>query len=139
MLRSKKFIIVSAILAVVLVVGIAGVAIAQTGGETQSGGKTLLGRVAAILNLDEQTVEDAFQQAKKEMADEALDARLNALVEKGTITQGQADEYKEWWQGRPDTLAPAIRGFGRFGMRGFAPGMGRCFPALKGEVPAITQ
>lgn len=36
------------------------------------------------------------------MRDEALDNRLKCLVEKGKITQEQADQYKQWWQSRPD-------------------------------------
>ena len=124
MLRSKKFIVISIIAAVVLIGGVAGVALAQAGStETQSQGKTLLGRVAAILGIDQQRVEDAFSKAKRDMADEALDARLKAMVENGKITQQQADQYETWWQARPDT-APLFRGkLDRNGRLGLGPGM----------------
>jgi protein-disulfide isomerase-like protein with CxxC motif len=64
--------------------------------------KTLLARVAAILGIDQQTVENAFAQAQRETQEEALDNWLKKLVDEGKITQAQADEYKQWWQSRPD-------------------------------------
>lgn len=67
------------------------------------GGSTaLMGKVAAILGIDEQTVKDAFVQAQSEMRDEALKDRLDALVAEGKITQEQADEYLGWYQSEPD-------------------------------------
>ncbi|MFC1864631.1 hypothetical protein ACFLYG_02255 [Chloroflexota bacterium] len=144
MLRRKKFIIVG-LLATVLLVGSisSGVAFAQTetGDASQSG--TLLARVAEILGIDQQKVEDAFAQAQSEMRDEALDSYLQKLVDEGTITQEQADQYKAWQQARPD-ISPELKEwqearpdmplpgpFGRFGDRGIRGGMkwggGRCF------------
>jgi len=104
MWRSKKFIIIMSVLAAtVLLVGtIGGVALAQTGGTGDSSGKTLLQRVAEILGIDQQKVEDAFAQAKTEMQDEALDNYLNRLVEAGKITEEQATQYKEWLKSKPD-------------------------------------
>ena len=111
MWRSKKFIVVALVAALVLVGSTAGVVLAQTGsgGDSQTGvtlasdnasqPKTLLARVAAILGIDQQKVEDAFTQARTEMRDEAL----QKLVDEGKITQQQADQYKKWWQSRPDT------------------------------------
>ncbi len=104
MWRRKKLIIVAILATAVLLVGsIGGVALAQTGstGDTTSG-KTLLARVAAILGIDRQKVEDAFAQAQREMRDEALDTRLKNLVDQGKITQQQADQYKAWVKSRPD-------------------------------------
>lgn len=141
MLRSKKFIIISVIVAVVLTAAVAGVALAQTGGsDAQTGQTTLMGRVAAILGIDQQKVEDAFSQAKKEMADEALDAKLKAMVENGKITQDQADQYRTWWQARPDSPLLAQKQFGRFGPRGgCGPGMAWGIPPVKAPAPSITQ
>ncbi len=94
--------------------------------------KTILGRVAAILGLDEATVEDAFQQARKDQKTEAYREKLDRQVENGRITSEEAEEQFLWFQSRPDSLAGSFRrgdrqrpGFGhlmsfkgkRFGMR----------------------
>jgi len=104
MWRKRKWIIAAAILAVVVLLAgsVGGVALAQTSSTGDNPEKTLLARVAAILGIDQQKLEDAFAQAQKEMRDEALDSRLRGLVEKGKITQEQADQYRQWWQSRPD-------------------------------------
>jgi hypothetical protein len=102
MWRSKKFILVVLLGIVVLVGSVGGVALAQTGGDSEGSGKTLIARVAAILGIDQQTVEDAFAQAKREMREEALDNYLQNLIAEGKITQEQADQYKAWLQARPD-------------------------------------
>jgi hypothetical protein len=99
-----------------------------------------LGRVAAILGIEQQKVEDAFKQANREMADKALDKRLQTMVENGRITQEQADQYKDWWTARPDSPLVNPKQFGRFGLKG---GFGRCMPwgvpPVKADAPAITQ
>jgi hypothetical protein len=85
-------------------------------------------RVASILGLDEATVQDAMDQAREEMQDEALKARLDYQVEQGWITQEQADEFAEWHESRPEGISPGGgfdgggRGFHRGGrFRGFGP------------------
>ena len=139
MWRSKKFIIVAVVAAIVLLVGsIGGVAFAQTGSTSDGSGKTLLARVAAILGIDQKKVEDAFAQAQREMREEALDNYLKGLVTEGKITQEQADQYKKWWQSRPDITPyrqqlkewqetrpdiPLPGPFGHFGGRSFDGGM----------------
>jgi len=102
MWRSKKFIIIASVVAALVLVGsLTGVALAQTG-SAGSSGKTLLARVAEILGISQQKVEDAFDQAQKDMQNEALDNYLNKLVEEKKITREQADQYKAWLQTRPD-------------------------------------
>lgn len=105
----RKTVLIIAVLAAVLLAGsIGGIALAQTGvtdNATTTTGKTLLGRVAAILGIDQQKLENAVAQARDEQQAAALDSYLAKLVEKGTITQAQADQYKQWWQSRPDTSA----------------------------------
>ena len=114
-----------------LVIGITGgTVLAQGGGEnSDSPVKSFASRVAGILGLDESQVQDAFSQARTEMQDEALQAKLDRLVESGRLTQEQADEYKGWYDSRPDTLTPGFGGrkfhLGRgFGGHGFHHGMG---------------
>ncbi len=103
MWRKKKFILIALLAATVLLVGsISGVALAQTGSTSGGSGETLLARVAAILGIDQQKVEDAFAQAQREMREEALDSYLKNLIDQGKITQEQADQYKVWSQSSPD-------------------------------------
>ncbi|MBI4331441.1 MAG: hypothetical protein HY673_09190 [Chloroflexi bacterium] len=112
MQRSKKFLIIAALAAVVLAGSIGGVVYAQTPKPTPpAAGKTLFARVAVILGIDQQRLEKAFAQAQREMQAEALDNRLKAMVEQGRLTQAQADQYKTWWQSRPDVpIGPGFAG-----------------------------
>ncbi len=120
MWRSEKLILVALLIAIALVGSTAGVvlarsanggertgaiALAQTADNTTSG-KTLLARVANILGIDQQSLENAFTQAQREMQQESLDAYLKKLVDQGKISQDQADKYKSWWQARPETPLP---------------------------------
>jgi len=100
--RRKKLVIIGVLVAVLLAGSIGGVALAQTenGDDTQP--KTLMARVADILGIEQQTLEDAFTQARTEMQNEALDNYLDELVNEGTMTKEQADQYKTWWQSKPD-------------------------------------
>jgi hypothetical protein len=98
MWRSKKFIIGAVLAAVVLAGSLGGVALAQTESASDGAGKTLLARVAEILGIEQQTLEDAFAQARTDMRDEAL----QKLVDEGKITSEQAEQYKTWLQARPD-------------------------------------
>jgi len=128
MKRSKKLILSAVVAGVVLVTAIGVVAFAQA--DDAATGKTLLSRVAAILGIEQTKVEEAFAQAQKDMQSEAMDTWLNALVADGKLTQGEADQYKQWVQARPDLPEGfGMRGFGgprggefRFGIRG-GPGM----------------
>ncbi len=70
---------------------------------------TLMGRVAAILGLEEATVEGAFQQARNDQRTEKYRAALDRKVEKGFITSEEADEQFLWFQSRPDSLAGSFR------------------------------
>jgi hypothetical protein len=102
MWQRKKFIIIALLVAVVLIGSIGGVVLAQTENGDDSQPKTLLARVAEILGIDQQKVEDAFAQAQSEMREEALDSYLQKLVDEGRISNEQAEQYKAWWQSRPD-------------------------------------
>ena len=99
---------------VTLLVGV--LALGITGGtvlaqENGVGGDSPLGkftsRVANILGLDEAQVQDALDQAAREIRDESLQLKLDHMVESGRLTQEQADAYLEWYQSRPDGLFSA--------------------------------
>jgi hypothetical protein len=116
MWRSKKFIIAAVLVAVVLVGSIGGAVLANGGDSNEH--ETMLARMAEILGIDKQDLEDAFAEAQGEIRAEIL----QDLVDQGRITQGEADQYSEWWQSRPEGLS----GFGPHGHRGFR-GSGGCF------------
>lgn len=120
MWKSKKIILILTLAIAVLLATTAGVAFAQTGDdeenqpEAQQG--TLLDRVCEIYEentgvaIDPEQLKDAFAQARDEMRDQAMESWLQELVDEGTITQGEADQYLEWWQVRPDVELPGPRG-----------------------------
>ena len=107
---------------------------------TLSGGFTVETRQEALLDrvcqiyqentgvaIDLQQLKDAFTQAQREMQDEALQSRLQKLVDEGKITQEEADQYLEWWQSRPNIELPELGGFGGHGHGGgMMWGGGRC-------------
>lgn len=151
MWRRKKILIVALLAAVVLVGSIGGVVFAQTGStDNTTADKTLVARVAVILGIDQQQVQDAVTQARTDMQDEALDNYLKNLVDQGKITQSEADQYKAWVKSKPDMsqynqqlkdwvqarpeLSSEMKAWrdakpnitlpgGRFGSRGFGGGM----------------
>lgn len=122
MWKSQKFILAAVLAAIMVIGGTAGVALAQEdeagqgwrgalGDDVQRRQGALVARVAEILGIDQQQLEDAFRQAQSEFREEALDSRLEELIDEGTLTQEQADEFKAWIEARPDVP--------RFGPKGF--------------------
>jgi len=130
MWRRKKFIIITVTVAAVVAGCLAGVVFAnpENGDASQPEPKygALLDRVCEIyeentgVTIDSQQLGDAFAQAQREIRDEALESRLQELVDEGKITQDEADQYLEWWQSRPDISF-------NFGFPGFRSG-----PRLRG-------
>ncbi len=144
-MRKKHWLIgLFALMALVIGVG-AGTALAQEGGnDEKSPIRGVISRVANILGLDEQQVQDAFDQAQQELRDERFEEmigqRLADLVESGQITQEQADELREWYTARPDSFWLAggtQRGKNGFMDRGHTVG-GRGFFSAKGQSGAMT-
>ena len=158
MWRSRKFIVAILAAALLLTGLIGGAALAANDSgspaanavaadEGDDNRPKLLERVAEILGIDQQALEDAFAQARTDVQDATLQDYLDKLVAEGTITQGEADEYWTWWHSRPDMTqyreqlrewqqarpgmpsemeewqdgmpdVPLPRGFGGFGTRG---------------------
>ena len=93
-----------------LAIGVGGGAVLAQENENGAGKpiRGLITRVADILGLDEQQVQDAFEQARRELRDEEFEEqigqKLDALVESGRLTQEQADELREWYASRPDSF-----------------------------------
>jgi polyhydroxyalkanoate synthesis regulator phasin len=100
--------------------------------------QALLDRVCAIYEektgaaIDSEQLKDALDQAQGELREEALETRIQKLVDEGKITQEEANQYLEWWQSRPDIEVP-LPGLGGSGpgggmtqARGFGPRGGPC-------------
>jgi hypothetical protein len=145
MWRSKKFLLVTVLAAVVLLGSLGGVAFAQTGNSDNSTQpaaqhQALLAKVCAIyeqntgvaINSDE--LQKAFDQARSETMAEARDKYLQSLVDQGKITQEQADQYKAWLESKPTVpiLAP---GFSGHDMHPGFGGHGGGFPGWCGPQP----
>jgi hypothetical protein len=99
--RTARFLL-SGLLAVTMMAGTVGVAVADDGQTDQGKPDGLLARVAQILNIDTQKLKDAFTQALTERRTERQNTGLENLVNKGTLTQEQADQLKTWLDSRPD-------------------------------------
>jgi hypothetical protein len=105
----KRFKLVAIVLAaaIALTVGLTATTFAwgpSEGGGDKSPAETFVGKVADILELDQEQVADAFRQARGEMRDEAIEKRLDKAVENGLITEEEAGEILEWWQSRPEAM-----------------------------------
>ena len=111
-----------ALLVGILALGITGgtVLAHSEGTDGDSPFQSFVSRVATILNRDETEVQDAFDQARREMQDDALHRFLDRQVELGRLTLEQADEYEGWYQSRPESLPgrPRFHGFGGHGFVG---------------------
>ena len=104
------------------------VVFAQGNAEGDSNASKLAIKVSEILGLDTAVVDDAIKQAHRELRDEAAQNNLNALVEKGRLTQAQADEYLGRIQANPEGI-PVIgkQFFGKMGRHKGWKGHGRFF------------
>jgi competence protein ComGC len=99
-MKSIKIVLATGLAAVMLATSLPCVALAQESAAPQRQG-VLIARVAEILGLDQQKLEDAVKQAQGELPKETPEARLKELVANGTLTQQQADEIKAWTESRP--------------------------------------
>ena len=97
----RKRWMITSFLVGLLTVGIAGGAVLANDDEDGSSINGFAARGAGKLGIDQAQVEDAFKQAREEMANDRIQAKLDAQVEAGRITQEKADEYIEWYQSRP--------------------------------------
>jgi hypothetical protein len=157
-MRKRKWFI-PMVLSIVLIGGIAGgvmVAADDSSGNVDQQSQladqhqALLDRACAIYQentgtaIDSEQLKDALDQAQGELQEEALESRLQDLVENGKMTQEEADNYLEWWQSRPDIEVPlpGLGGLGPSGgmmwVRGFGPRGGPC-PGLDASGEAATE
>lgn len=117
---------------------------ATTTVDEQQPGAEFTARVAEILNIDEDTVSDAFQQATQEIMAERQQERLQNAVDNGLITEEEATEIQAWMDSRPEALENLGQGWLNSLMRpsgnfftnvnpdqGVPPDMGREFPGMR--------
>ena len=144
-MRKRKWFIPVVVVSVLLIGGVTGGVLAaddsssstENQGQTANRYQALLDRACAIYEentgvaVGSEQLKDALDQARSEIQDEALESRLQDLVDEGKITQEEADQYLEWWQSRPDIELP-LPGLGGHGHGG---GMmwGRGFQAWGGQ------
>jgi len=147
MWRSKKFIIITVLAAVLVAGSIGGVVLAQGNGDEdvnqpEARHAALLERVCEIYEdntgtaINAEELQNAFAQVQSEVQAAAMEARIDKMVENGVLDETQAQELREWLESRPEDL-PFAPGFPGHGMmqRGFGgPGGGfhGCF-----EPPAV--
>jgi LPS O-antigen subunit length determinant protein (WzzB/FepE family) len=102
MWKDKKFIVISGLLVVLIALG------ATLGGIALSRQNDNIVRVPQVsIVLPEQAANilqniNLTPEERQERANEALDNYLQKLVDEGKITQEEADQYKAWWESRPD-------------------------------------
>ena len=136
----KKRWIVSSILVGLLTAGLAGGAVLAQATDsdsknTDADGRSspmsdVIARVAEILGVEQDEVEDAFDQAITEQAEQKASDGLAKLVEMGVLTQEQSDAYQTWLDARPDGAFPVTRGF-----EAMRPGFhGKGFRGFGGEI-----
>jgi hypothetical protein len=108
-MKNRKKLLIGVLVAAM---ALTGVLIGTVSADNEDNGNprgTLMARVAEILGIDQADVEAAFAQATEEMQAErqqqmeaAREARIQALIDEGVLTQEQVDEMEAWLAARPD-------------------------------------
>ena len=109
----KKKLLTGAVVGSAGLIALTGAALAQSDEDTP--GSSIRDRVAEILGISSDELQDAVQQAREEFRDEQLAERLAQAVEDGTITQEESDAIASWYDAKPevlDEIAGAGKGFG---------------------------
>ena len=97
--------------------------------------KSFAARLAIILGLEEDVVQDAFKEARRDIQGDRFQTRMDRLVESERITQDEADAAIEWYAERPEGINKSSRGSrsGFYGQRG--PGSKSGFHGRRDSVP----
>jgi len=130
MWQDWKFIVIVALLVVTIAVGgtLGGIALARSNSNNADHSQTMNTLMQEAATLFQENTNNAdntpglgkfFNQDKQTLKSDAIDSILTKLVENGVITQEQADQFKAWWNSRPDMPAfngqnaqPGMRFFG---------------------------
>ena len=120
-----KKILIGAAVGTAGLVALTGATFAQTEGDAPGNG--VRERVAEILGIGPDELQDAVQQARGEQRDERLAERLASAVEEGVISQDEADAISAWLDSMPEALE------GVAGHRGSGGVVGHLVGAVKSE------
>jgi hypothetical protein len=121
----KKWKILLAVVAAIVVLTVGGGAIAMADNGTAPASNPLLARVAQLVGKTEAQLTDALKAARIEVAKEAITAALNKAVTDGIITTADKanidawlaqqptdltnkDAMKTWWAARPQISKPEV-------------------------------
>ena len=101
MKKIHKIVLATVLVAVMLIASMPVIALAQDD-EAHGPPGALLTRVAEILNIDQEELENALKQAQTGLREEAFENRIEEMIDEGTLTQEQANELKAWMEAKPD-------------------------------------
>jgi len=106
---SKKVKILISLVVAILLLAMGGTATVMAQEEEsipppRTGGEGVLARVADILNIPQEELASAFNQARQEMRQETFHRFLNKAIGQGCLTQDEADPIINWWQQRPEAV-----------------------------------
>ena len=107
MSKRMKVLVTVLVAVVLLTVGGAATVMADDGATSSSNTtstNSLLARVADKLGVTEEELANAFREARQEMREGAFIRSLDRAVEKGCLTEPEANEIKGWWGERPEVL-----------------------------------
>lgn len=110
-----KKVLVGAAIGTAGLVALTGATFAQTEGDSSANG--IRERVAEILGIAPEDLQEAFEQAREEQREERLAERLANAVEEGIITQEEADAITTWLDAMPESLDD-FAGYGKHGNLG---------------------
>ncbi|MDA1296975.1 MAG: hypothetical protein O3B04_03100 [Chloroflexi bacterium] len=105
-----KKILIGAAVGTAGLLALTGATFAHTDGETPGSG--VRDRVAEILGIAPDELQDAVRQARDEQRDEQMAERLASAVEGGVISQLEADAVTAWLDAMPEAL-DGVAGYGR--------------------------
>ena len=116
MSRKMKVLVSALVLVLLLTVGGTAIALADEEEEPvpvlQAKENGLLARVAALLDIPEEDLAEAFRQAREEVREERCEEAFNKALEKavaeGLLSEEEAREIREWWAQRPETLEQGL-------------------------------
>ena len=134
-MKRKLFLGLAAVAIMVsgIAAGMAWTQVAHAQEETTA--KSFAARLATILGLEEDVVQDAFKEARRDIQGARFQTRMDRLVESERITQDEADAAIEWYAERPEGINKSSRGSrsGFYGQRG--PGSKSGFHGRRDSVP----
>ncbi len=94
--------------AVAIALALAGGAVLAAGGGDDGRRSDVFERAAQILGIGPSQLEDAHDQATRELRDEKLAATIEKMVSKGLIEQSEADSFAAWMADRPESADDAL-------------------------------